>query len=638
IHIARDITKSKMAEMELRKLGLAVEQSPESIVITNASAEIEYVNAAFTQVTGYTLADVAGQNPRILQSGHTPPDSYETMWQTLARGETWKGEFHNQKKNGEEYTEFAFITPLRQADGRVTHYVAIKEDITEKKRLASELDAHRHHLEHLVEQRTQQLQEASQHAEAASLAKSTFLANMSHEIRTPLNAILGLTYLLRAEATAGDQDRLRKIDSAGRHLLSIINDILDISKIEAGKVELEHRDFTLAAVLDHVTSILREPANDKGLTIEADTDSVPTWLRGDMVRLRQALLNLAGNAIKFTDQGGIALRALLLEEDGEDLLVRFEVEDSGVGIAADRLERLFQAFEQADLSTTRQYGGTGLGLAITRRLAELMGGDAGAVSTPGKGSTFWFTARLQRGHGVLPETETLADDSEELLRQSRSGAQLLLAEDNVINREVALELLHSVGLTVDAAEDGVEALELAAHRHYDLVLMDLQMPNLDGLQATRALRGLEGWAQTPILAMTANAFEDDRRACLEAGMNDFIPKPVEPSELFKKLLQWLPSPQDRTDPAESAPVIGDPPRADTATVTDFDLARGPEVIERLATYLRIGDIQATQLIREESALLRALLGAEKAERLLHRILRFEYDQASELLQATGERG
>ncbi|MBV5333775.1 PAS domain S-box protein, partial [bacterium] len=331
-----------------RKLSMAVEQSQASIVITDLEACIEYVNAAFVHNSGYSRAEAIGQNPRFLHSGKTPQATYDALWQAMQQGLPWKGEFYNRRKDGSEFTEFCIITPIRQEDGRITHYLAVKEDITERKRVGRELDLHRHHLESLVTSRTLELAQAKNIAEAANIAKSSFLANMSHEIRTPMNAVLGMANLLRrSDVSPLQAERLDKIDTAARHLLGIINNILDLSKIEADRLTLEQTDFSLADILAQTTSLIAEQAHAKGLALEVDADGVPLWLRGDPTRLRQALLNYASNALKFTEQGTISLRARLLE-NGQQLYVRFEVKDTGIGIAEDKLSGLFQAFEQAD--------------------------------------------------------------------------------------------------------------------------------------------------------------------------------------------------------------------------------------------------------------------------------------------------
>jgi signal transduction histidine kinase/CheY-like chemotaxis protein len=392
-----------------------------------------------------------------------------------------------------------------------------------------------------VDSRTEQLADARKLAETASLAKSVFLANMSHEIRTPMNAIVGLAHLLRRDQPTPQQvERLSKIDSAARHLLSVINDVLDISKIEASQLKLEQTDFHLGMMLDNVYSMIWDQAHAKGLGIEANPESVPLWLRGDPTRLRQALLNYTSNAIKFTASGFIAIRARLLEENDEGSLVRFEVEDTGIGIPADKQSNLFKAFEQADASTTRKYGGTGLGLAITLRLAQLMGGDAGVVSEPGRGTTFWFTARLQRGQGLAPVSGATGAEHPARELQRYAGLRILLVDDVAINREVALQLLEPMGLRIDTAEDGRDAVAKSGATDYALILMDVQMPVMDGFDATRAIHALPGRENTPVLAMTANAFDEDRRACVAAGMVDFVAKPVDPEVFFATLLKWLP--------------------------------------------------------------------------------------------------
>jgi len=405
-----DISERKRDEALVRKLSLVAEQSPESVVITNLAAEIEYVNASFERTTGYSREQVLGQNPRLLSSGLTPPTVYQEMWGHLLQGQSWSGELRNRRRDGSLYFDLITMTPLRDASGQITHYVSTQENITEKKQVADELERHRHGLAELVRQRTSELTRAREQAEAANQAKSDFLANMSHEIRTPMNGVVGMVDVLRQTPLSPAQDRmLDTINQSSMALLGILNDILDFSKIEAGKLELDQSPTDLLSVIESTVQLLLSTARQKDVQLRLFVDpALPPWIVSDGLRLRQILLNLLGNAIKFTaapQTSQVALHVQPMTRSDSSQWLELVVTDNGIGMTTDVVQQLFQPFQQADARTVRRFGGTGLGLSITQRLVHLMEGDIQVQSSPGHGSQ--FTVSLPLMQAVVPANQAL---------------------------------------------------------------------------------------------------------------------------------------------------------------------------------------------------------------------------------------
>jgi two-component system sensor histidine kinase/response regulator len=497
-----------------------------------------YVNAKMAESMGRPVSEIVGKLDRELMPAERADAEWALERPVFADGVKRAGEAQIVAQDGVVQHLWTVKVPV-ELDRSVAAVIGLSTDVTRLQRLKEEADA-------------------------ANEAKSAFLSNMSHEIRTPMNSIIGMAHLaLKAVTNPKQRDYLQKIYHSGQHLLGIINDILDFSKIEAGKMDLEVLDFTLEALLTNISSLLGENAQMKNLELEYEIGpGLSQQLRGDPLRLEQVLLNFASNAIKFSENGKVTLRARALEERDNHIVVRFEVQDRGIGMTADQVAQLFQSFHQADASTTRRYGGTGLGLVISKQLAELMGGTVGVDSRPGQGSTFWFTARLEKGAHFVRTN----DDAVQLeVLDSIRGASILLVEDNIFSQQVGQELLEDVGATVCVANNGKEAIDLLLKERFDCVLMDVQMPVMDGYETTRLIRAHPKLSATLIIAMTANAGREDQERCLEAGMDEFVTKPIAPKQLFTMLSKWM---DQRARMASSAARAVVPPPPSYFTMAD----------------------------------------------------------------------
>lgn len=522
----RDITEMSTLDDQVRKLSRAVDQSPISIVITDLQGKIEYVNLAFLRTTGYNLNELIGKNSSMLKSGHTKTDEYRRLWQTILDGHEWKGQFLNKRKNGELFWEAASISPIKDQDGIITHFLGVKEDISERKRLENELIY------------------AKEKAEEADKLKTSFLANMSHEIRTPMNAIMGFSNLLVDEGMTVDErlEYIELINSNSKTLLKLIDDIFDIARIEAGQLNVTNSDFDFKNILLELHANFNQFTNKKsGDKLKFELVFPEVEYEGNIYcdphRLKQILSNLLGNAIKYTEKGSIKLGYNIIPANATPTRrpsLQFYVKDTGIGIPQNKMQVIFDRFRQADDSHTREYGGTGLGLAISKNIAQLLGGNLHAVSSVGKGSVFYLTIPLQEGkvevqQSKIPEAKPQFD---------WKNKTLLVAEDVESNFQLIETLLRKTGIKIIWVKNGQEAIDSVQNTEgIDLILMDIQMPIVNGYEATKMIKKTH--TNLPIIAVTAFALEGDKEKMLDAGCDDYIAKPIKSKELYSKMGYFL---------------------------------------------------------------------------------------------------
>jgi PAS domain S-box-containing protein len=543
--VARDVTEQRQhAERLVRneqQLSLAMRGAALGLWDWDVATSEVHVNDRWAEMLGYRVEEVEPHLDSWRALVH--PDDWahiDAQLQPHLRGETdsYRCEHRLRHRDGHWiWVLDAGQVVQRDASGRAVRALGIHLDVTDRHVALQALQASRRDLEQRVHERTAALEQATAQAQAANDAKSAFLANISHEIRTPMNAIVGLTRLLSRSVTEPEQaGRISKIEGAADHLMTLIGDVLDLSKIESGQMTLEQLPLALPELLEQSLGLFGPQAQAKGIALRQRASVLPDRLLGDPTRLRQAVMNLVANAVKFTDHGEVVLGVELLADEGHAVRLRFEVSDTGPGVSPEVAQRLFSAFEQGDVSVARRHGGTGLGLAITRRIAEMMGGEVGLASEPGRGSRFWFTAWLLRDQRAAPSDDGPRErlPASERLRLRFHGRRVLLVEDNLVNQEIALAVLAQAALDVHVAADGASALAALATGPFDAVLMDLHLPDMDGLEVTRRLRA--AGVTAPVLALTASAMPGERAECERLGLAAFLTKPLLPEALHEALL------------------------------------------------------------------------------------------------------